>query len=45
MVGRRNNGIHMDSIYELFHQLRDVLNPKIIIGLMEEEGYLKKEPF
>ena len=38
MVGRRNNGIHMDSIYELFHQLRDVLNPKIIIETLLAKG-------
>ena len=38
MVGRRNNGTYMDSIYELFHQLRDVLNPKIIIETLLAKG-------
>src|SRR5918999_5711847 len=28
----------MDSIYELFHQLRDVLNPKIIIETLLAKG-------
>jgi len=37
MVGRRNN-IFMDSIYELFHQLRDFLNPKIIIETLLARG-------
>jgi membrane-associated protein len=38
MVGRLNNCIHMDSLYELFHQLRDVLNPKIIIETLLAKG-------
>lgn len=38
MVGRLNNSIYMDSIYELFHQLRDVLNPKIIIETLLAKG-------
>lgn len=38
MAGRRNNSIYMDSIYELFHQLRDVLNPKIIIETLLAKG-------
>jgi membrane-associated protein len=38
MVGRRNSSIYMDSIYELFHQLRDVLNPKIIIETLLAKG-------
>ena len=38
MVGRRNSRIYMDSIYELFHQLRDVLNPKIIIETLLAKG-------
>lgn len=38
MVGRLNNGIYMDSIYELFHQLKDVLNPKIIIETLLAKG-------
>src|SRR5918994_2594724 len=37
MVGRRSN-IFMDSIYELFHQLRDFLNPKIIIETLLAKG-------
>ena len=38
MAGRLNNSIYMDSIYELFHQLRDVLNPKIIIETLLAKG-------
>ena len=38
MVGRRNSNLYMDSIYELFHQLRDVLNPKIIIETLLAKG-------
>ena len=28
----------MDSIYELFHQLREVLNPKVIIETLLARG-------